>query len=233
MRLRVMTWNIHACVGTDSRYDPGRIADVIREQQPDVVALQEVDWRSPHHDGLDQFAFLTRELDMTGVEGPNLSDHRGDYGNALLTTLTVRDVNRIDLSVDAREPRGAMDVHLTHEGQHLRVVVTHLGLKHAERIEQVHRIASAIDEGPSADARILLGDLNLWFPSRLALRTLVPDHFHQEHAPRSWPTRFPLLRLDRVLVHPEPDEAHVRTLRTKHTRLASDHLPVVADLQWA
>lgn len=40
MRLRVMTWNIHACVGTDSRYDPGRIADVIREQQPDVVALR-------------------------------------------------------------------------------------------------------------------------------------------------------------------------------------------------
>ena len=94
MRLRAVSWNVHSWVGTDRREDPGRIAEVLARLQADVVGLQEVDWRTSRPDDRDPFELVARRVGMTAIPGPNLADHRGEYGNGLLTRLPVEAVDR-------------------------------------------------------------------------------------------------------------------------------------------
>ncbi|MCA9286132.1 MAG: endonuclease/exonuclease/phosphatase family protein, partial [Phycisphaerales bacterium] len=173
MHCRLVTWNIHSCVGTDGAYDPGRTAEVLRGLDADIIGLQEVDWRTPPFDGMDQLTLMAQRLAMTPVAGPNLRDHRGEYGNGLLTRLEVREVRRVHLAHDASEPRGAIDALLTRDGHRLRVLVTHLGLRRRERRLQAQAIRAAVERG--ADAVVLLADLNEWMPGLLVGDILAPE----------------------------------------------------------
>lgn len=232
MRLRLVSWNIHSCVGTDKRYDPARIASVLTELNADIIGLQEVDWRSPLHQGVDQLAFLARTLGMTAVPGPNLYDHRGEFGNALLTRLPVEEVEHLDLAQPGREPRGCIDAQLTCDGRPLRALVTHLGLQRSERALQRRAIAEHLGPREPGVVRCLLADLNEWMPARLTRGPLVPACFDAVYAPRTFPARRPALALDRVYASPMPDTARHARLLTPAARLASDHLPVVVDVRW-
>lgn len=236
MRLRVVSWNVHSWVGTDRRDDPERIADVLAELDADVIGLQEVDWRTSRPDGLDPFALVAERVGMTAIPGPNLSDERGEYGNGLLTRLPVEGVEPLDLSHPAREPRGAIDAQLRYEGARVRVLVTHLGLDRAERSAQLGRLADRLDSdsrGDEDEVRLLLGDLNEWLPARRIHAPLVPRHFASRYSARSFPTTLPLLHLDRILVDPEPSFAALRVHRAGAAGRASDHLPLVLDVEWA
>lgn len=231
MRLRLVSWNIHSCVGIDKRYDPGRIASVLADLDADIIGLQEVDWRSPQHEGVDQLAFLARELEMTAVAGPNLYDHRGEFGNALLTRLAVEEVEHLDLAQPGREPRGCIDARLRHEGHHIRALVTHLGLRRDERAIQLNDIADHLGH-ETGEVRCLLADINEWLPTRFTRGPLVPACFDAVYAPRTFPSRRPVFPLDRVFVSPLPDKLDHARLRTPLSRLASDHLPVLVDVGW-
>lgn len=230
-RLRLVTWNVHGCVGTDGVHDPRRIADVLATIDADVIGLQEVDWRHPPTRGLDPLAFIAAQLGMHAVAGSNLRDHRGEYGNGLLTRLDVERVEHIRLAHAGREPRGAIDARLRRDGFHVRAVVTHLGLRRGERRVQVDRIRAAL-AGDDAPATVLLGDLNEWRPGPIVGASLVPDPFPVGTCHRTWPSRRPWFRLDRVLLRPRPAELHARTVRSAEARRASDHLPVVVDAAW-
>ncbi|MCW8141795.1 MAG: endonuclease/exonuclease/phosphatase family protein, partial [Planctomycetota bacterium] len=83
--VRFATYNVHRCIGADGRYDADRVAAVIRELDADVVGLQEVDARYHLENDLDQIEYLQEATGMTAVAGPTLTNHRGYYGNALLT----------------------------------------------------------------------------------------------------------------------------------------------------
>lgn len=133
-QLCLATYNIHRAVGRDGRFDPARIQRVIAEIDADVVALQEVE---SHHGGFDMLAYLATQTSLTPVAGPTLAHATGEYGNAVLTRASLLDVQRLDLSVPHREPRGALDVLLDWGGAPLRVVATHLGLRPAERRHQI------------------------------------------------------------------------------------------------
>src|SRR5258705_3507094 len=126
--------------------------------------------------------------------------HYGEYGNALLTRLPVRGVTLIDLSVGRLEPRGAIDAEVDVDGVRCRVLVTHLGLRRAERNQQLAHLVAHPPRWPGPALTVLLGDLNEWL-AIAGLTPRLPEGFACI-APRSFPARAPLLRLDAIAAYP-------------------------------
>jgi endonuclease/exonuclease/phosphatase family metal-dependent hydrolase len=223
--LRLATYNVHSGVGRDGRRDPARIAAVIRELGADVVALQEVE---SHHGDLEVLELLSERTGMRALAGPTMLRPVGNYGNALLTRLPVLELQRLDLSVPGREPRGALDATLAARGATLRVIATHLGLRPAERRQQIQTLLSAIDPGIPGPT-VLMGDLNEWFMWGRPLRRLHA-HFGETPAPRTFPAHRPLFALDRIWVKPLRCLQHIAVHDSPLAREASDHLPLLAQL---
>lgn len=222
--LRVATWNIHGGIGTDGRLDVGRIADVVGELDADLVGLQEVD--TGYRGGGDQLEELREATGMHAVAGPTLFNHAGHYGNALLSRRPPAEVRRHDLSFRRREPRGALDVDLDWDGHAVGFVVTHFGTSLRERVHQVRRLAEAI--GPArASVLVVVGDFNEWRPMGATLRHLDAT-LGRSRGPRSFPSGRPLFRLDRIWVRPAACLTGLTAHRSPLSRVASDHLPVVA-----
>jgi endonuclease/exonuclease/phosphatase family metal-dependent hydrolase len=221
--LRIATYNLHGAVGTDGKFAPERIGEVLAEIDADIFALQEVPLGGAHsHDVLD---VLRRMTNLHAVEGPTLDTPSRRYGNAVLTRYPVRAVRTLDLSFRSREPRGALDADIDCGGETWRVVATHLGLASSERRAQVEQVLQRFDT-PALPV-ILLGDLNEWFVYGRTLRRLVM-HFHRASALRTFPTRYPLFALDRIWVHPGERLMRVDVHRTRLSRVASDHYPLIA-----
>lgn len=228
--LALASYNIHRCFGTDGRYVPERIAQVLDGLAADVVGLQEVDMRLLV-DGRAQLDYFAAELAMHAVAGPNLKGRRGKFGNALLSRWPVRTVRRTDLSVRHFEPRGAIDCEIERPDGTIRVVVTHLGLNAGERRLQVRRLLVALEEAETGLPTVVMGDFNEWKPTRGALKGL-DARFGPSRMARTFPSRLPLLPLDRFWVSPSDGLRHLMVYATPLTRIASDHLPLRADIAW-
>jgi endonuclease/exonuclease/phosphatase family metal-dependent hydrolase len=227
-RLAVATYNIHGCVGVDGRDNHERIATVITELRADVIGLQEVTCRSM--DDLDQAAYLARKTGFEAVVAATHERRGTHYGNVLLTSLPVADVRRLDLSVSGREPRGALDVDVECEGERIRVIATHLGLRIIERRRQMTRLLDAI-AGTRDRPIVLLGDFNEWLlPGRLLRR--LHARFGRPPAVRSFPSWRPLFALDRIWVQPRTAILDLGVHCSPTAMIASDHLPVWATLAW-
>lgn len=227
MRLAVATYNVHRCIGGDGRYDPDRTLDVIRELDVDVIALQELEWRPEA--ALHVLDELAHHTGYTPVAGPTLFRGDGHYGNALLTRLAVRRIDRLDLSVPGREARGAIDIELEAERGVVRILATHLGLRAGERRMQTQRLLAGIEERPAPT--VLMGDLNEWLLWGRPLRRLRA-HFGRAPAPATFPARWPVLALDRIWVEPARMLRDVRAHRSALAHAASDHLPLRAVIDW-
>ncbi len=227
------TYNIHGCVGTDGRHDPDRTAAVIRELAADVVALQEVDSRPRIGCTSFELVRLAEATGLTPIAGPSIREARGDYGNALLVNRPVLAVRRHDLSVRRREPRGALDVDLDVDGEAVRVIATHLGLRGGERRVQIARLLELIGEATSDSGRrlVVLGDFNEWFPWSRSFR-LLRAALGGAATPSTFPSRRPLLPLDRIWAVPAGAVRRLEVHATPLARLASDHLPLRASLAW-
>jgi endonuclease/exonuclease/phosphatase family metal-dependent hydrolase len=228
-RLRIASYNIHECVGTDGRRDPERIATVLREIDADVIGLQEVDARpGGPTDGM-QMQYLAAALGHHGVAGPTLRRIDGEYGNALLTRWPVLDVRHVDLTVYRREPRAALDVDLDVNGVTVRTIVTHLGLLPGERRTQVRRLLDRLGDG-RADLVILCGDMNEWFAVGRPLRWLHA-RLGRTAGIATFPAVLPVFALDRIWVNPHTALSHLAAHASAAARRASDHLPMIADIR--
>lgn len=239
--MRVATYNIHGCVGLDRRRKPDRIAEVIRGLEADVIGLQEVEGRKSRSK-VDQAEHLAARLGLNLVEGPLLLEGKGGYGNALLTPHKVLSVERRVFERPGSQTRGLIDVQLDVSAVGpgfadgfgpLRVIVTHLEVRdHRIRSTQLRELKHLIDDGPPGPT-LLMGDLNEWWHRRLALRSL--DRSVQFlHSPATFPARLPLLRLDRIAVRGLKSTDHdnrAHRVENRLSRIASDHLPLVADLE--
>lgn len=182
-------------------------------------------------DGRPQLDYFAAELGMYPVAGPNTKGRRGKFGNALLSRWPVLAVRRADLSVRHFEPRGAIDCDLDVAGTPLRVVVTHLGLNAAERRLQVRHLLAALEASPSPHPLVVMGDFNEWKPGRGALRK-VDRHLGRSRLVRTFPSRLPLLPLDRIWVRPQGWLRRLRPYVTPLSRVTSDHLPLWAEMAW-
>jgi endonuclease/exonuclease/phosphatase family metal-dependent hydrolase len=226
--LRAATYNIHSSVGTDGRRDPGRIARVIRSIDPDLIGLQEVDSGYWNRQGEETVGLLERETGLNAVTGPTLRRRDSHYGNALLTRLPVTAIRRFDLSVPGYEPRGAIDVSLEFSGLRLRAMVTHFGLKKAERARQIRGLLRLLEDD-SADLTLLFGDFNEWSVFGPACRRLNRA-LGRAVSRATFPSRFPLFRLDRIWCRPASALGKIWAEKTALSRKASDHLPLVAEI---
>lgn len=231
--LVVATYNIHTCVGVDRRYDPDRTAAVLRELDADIIGLQEVDARHRLSRHVNQWDYFAEATGLHAVAGANVSDHRGRFGNAILTRFPVRAVRHIDLSVGNYEPRGAIEAELYADGRALRVVVTHLGLRAGERRLQIDRLLDALAQRPSeAEATLIMGDLNEWRGRRGGIPAL-DRRLGRAPAPRTFPSWLPVLPLDRIYAGGAVSLRAVSVHRSALARLASDHLPLCAAVDWS
>jgi endonuclease/exonuclease/phosphatase family metal-dependent hydrolase len=228
-RLTVASYNVHCCVGTDGRYDVERIARVIRELDSDVVALQEVESPYGEHGESDQLSHLARSAGFPRtVAGPTLTRGRGPFGNAILSRFPVRTIRRVDLSVSGREPRGALDVDLDCDALAVRVIASHFGLRSVERASQWRRVFSVL-EADRTPTTIVLGDFNHWWWRDRALHG-IEGRLGKTPAPRTFPSRRPIFALDRLWVQPRAALVSLHSVRTALTRIASDHLPLRAEI---
>jgi endonuclease/exonuclease/phosphatase family metal-dependent hydrolase len=223
--LSIATYNIHGAVGTDGRFDPARIGDVILETGADVIALQEVPLGNERTESV--LKLLQQRTGFHCAAGHTCLVEGCGFGNGVLSRYPIAGSRNIDLTFGGFEPRGALDATVDCHGHPLRVVATHLGLRLAERRQQVERLLEHIDTDQMAV--VLLGDLNEWFVWGHSLRRLV-GHFQRAPAPRTFPSRCPVMALDRVWIRPRQRLVHVKAHSTRLARVASDHLPLVAHI---
>ena len=230
--LRVATYNVHACVGTDRRHDPDRVASVVNELDADVIALQEFTYPA-------SVAIESREpVELVSLEsyqcalGPTreiaTQVATRCFGNALLARHPIVDVHRIDLSMDHREPRGALAATVDIGGTNVHLLATHLGLRVTERRFQVRQLLSYLDSVRHSIV-VVLGDFNDWLPGRSAINAL-DRRLGSSARLRSFPSSRPVLALDRVWIHPASALRRTFVHTSRLARRASDHLPVVAEI---
>jgi endonuclease/exonuclease/phosphatase family metal-dependent hydrolase len=223
----VATYNVHRCIGTDGRRDIERVGAVIREMDADVVGLQEVE--TPLGSDADQLAQLARSSGLhTAVAGVLDGHPDAVCANALLCRSSPDHTAVLDLTVPRYEPRGALHVDLDVGGCRCRVVVTHLGLHARERRDQLRRLLQETDDARAATLTVILGDLNEWW--RRVLPLFAHQGFGGEHV-RTFPTFYPILALDHVLVRPAQAMEETHAHESPLARVASDHLPVRAVLE--
>lgn len=223
----IASYNIHSGVGMDRRRSAARIAQVLKELDCDIYALQEVDNQPGAHEESMQLEYLSRAMQMAAVPGLRIVRHTGEYGNALLTRLPIISVHRHDLSCSRWEPRGAVDVRLDLDGAPLRIMATHLGLSRSERRIQWLRLLAAIAEAGPDQPTVLLGDMNEWYRPAATLRE-AHKIFGEPPAPVAFPSFAPCLALTRIWVRPLPALRSLQVHRSALARRASDHLPVKA-----
>jgi len=231
-----VTYNVHTCVGVDRRYDPGRIAAVLREIDADIACLQEVDARRGRGRHADQWAYLGEATGCRVVLGAGVRDQCGRFGNAILTRFPVLNARSIDLTVGGWEPRGAIDADLLFGDRVLRVIATHFGLRAAERRLQANRLMAALGGSlpphrREAEAVLLMGDLNEWRGRSGAIRAF-DRQLGPSAAERTFPSWMPVLALDRIYADGPAVLRDVEVYRSPLARLASDHLPLVGNLCW-
>lgn len=237
--IKLLTYNVHSCIGNDRKLDPGRIASVIAEAEADIVALQEVDVLRRRTAGVDQAHAIASLLKMQAHFHPALSIAEEQYGDAIITALPTGAIKAGPLP-SIGEARGALSVEILVGDRKLLVVNTHLGLRGRERIQQMTTLLnSGWLRGPSDEPvpSILCGDFNA-IPSsatyRLAARSLADAQLVGSAAPRAtFPSRYPLMRLDHIFVTEDLVVQRATVLQTRLTRVASDHLPLLAEISFA
>jgi endonuclease/exonuclease/phosphatase family metal-dependent hydrolase len=224
-RIRVLTWNIHAGIGADGRYDLARIMRLVERHAPDVVALQEIEARG-RRESAQPFAILKAELGGHAVEAPTIMGADGYYGHMLVSRWPIHDAALHDVSYWRREARCVISAMVAAPGGAFRVFSTHFGLRARERRWQAARLADRVAQigGPV----LAIGDFNEWSwrgAVDRALAPILPGRTRQ----RTYPARRPSFALDRIYCRP------AAMLGTSWTDLASseasDHLALIAEIE--
>ena len=227
MVLRFASYNIRKCRGLDSIRSPGRIVDVLNGLNADVIALQEADRRMGDRPAAIPHDLITEHSDL-GVAPLSMNDvSLGWHGNALLLSDRVKLLGTARIDLPGLEPRGAVLAEFDGDTGPFRVVGVHLGLIRRYRERQLAAIRDALARREQMPT-IILGDFNEWSPSRgheeLGARFSVHSPGQTFHAAR------PLVALDRIALCNRTALCDAGVVETDQTRIASDHLPIWADV---
>jgi endonuclease/exonuclease/phosphatase family metal-dependent hydrolase len=245
VEFRVLTYNVHGCLGMDGRLSTRRIARVIMSARPDVVCLQELDQSRGRSGKVDQIAEISRELRSDFHFHAVSEQDDGRFGNAILSHWPMRRIGsgplpRIPSSLRL-EDRGVLWVEVDVDGVAIQVLNTHLSILERERRLQVDALVTEWLRRPECRAPVVLaGDFNASSFSYTARR--IGEILHDvsdldvvaraagERIHRTWSGRVPVLRIDHVFASGELGVRAIRVPRTRLSRAASDHLPLVVDL---
>jgi endonuclease/exonuclease/phosphatase family metal-dependent hydrolase len=245
VKFRVVTYNIHRAIGVDRRFRPERVASIIANYKADIVLLQEVDEGAPRSRELDLARELANELGFPyRAVGHNVTLRKGRYGNATLSMHPILSERNIDLTIDLWKRRGCQHTAISLGGaegsgrkpRKIDVFNLHLGLSAGQRARQVELLARSGEMADlAADAPCLIGgDFNDW-------RSLLVPFLTQGMRFRSatdsatgrplltYPSFFPRGPLDRIYYRGPLSLLSAHRCRLRLSRLASDHLPIVAD----
>ena len=244
MRVRILSYNIHRAIGLDRRFRPDRIIRIVEHHDPDIVLMQEVDEGVPRSRELDLARELAEALGYPHYAvGHNVTLRKGRYGNATMTRFPILRERNIDLTIGRRKRRGCQHTTLAlsrrgSKTHRLEVFHAHLGLSAKEREGQIgllvrsHEFADLDRNAPC----LVGGDFNDW-------RSRLQPIFHQglcfdlvtEHANgrpiSTHPSFSPRGGLDRIYIRGGLRSHGARRCRMQLSRVASDHLPVIADLE--
>lgn len=233
--MRLLSYNIHKGIGgRDRRYDLSRISQAIEHENPDLICLQEVTRHAPrtrHEDQPEllasQFGVLESSFQM------NVHYRKGGYGNLLLSRWPLESKHHISLRHGRRKPRGAQIAIVETPQGLLRLVNWHLGLANVERFWQVEHLLNhpLFDRGSDLPT-LIVGDTNDW-RNRFGKGGLADQGFEEITMPaarfRSFPAYMPVLSLDKAFFRGGITIRDARTVRSRLTRAASDHLPLIVD----
>jgi len=246
MLLKVLTYNIHRAIGVDRRFRPGRIVEILAHHDADLVLLQEVDDGAPRSRELDLARELGREAGYAHVAaGYNVSYKKGRYGNALLSRWPLTIHRNIDLTIDHRKRRGCLHARVRIERGNLEarevdVFNLHLGLSARERTRQVGMLVRSAEFAaiPREAPCLVAGDFNDWraqllpiFLEILEFKSATRDRFGEPAAIRTYPSFSPTGALDKIYFRGPLRLIGARGCRLRVSRVASDHLPVVAEFE--
>lgn len=215
--LRVVSWNVHGL-----RDDRAALIGLVRELAPDVLVVQEAPrrfrWRQ-------KCALLASETGLVVAEGglPAL-------GNLLLVSLRVRVRRSWCLRyplTPGRHMRGAVFAEGEVRGARFTVSGSHLATDPAERPSQAAFWKSELDavKGPL----VVAADLNEG-PGGSAWRMVADGLAGSSADEPTFPAAAPSRRIDGLFVSPDVTIDRYEIVSTDRTRVASDHLPIVADL---
>jgi endonuclease/exonuclease/phosphatase family metal-dependent hydrolase len=232
--LRIATYNIHRCRGMDRRVNPGRIVEVLREIDADVIALQEVIGAGPTASG--QAEEIGAGLGMGWVMTCVRTLRQHQFGNVVMSRLPITHHSQYDLTWRTCEPRACQRADLAlGSGQMLHIYNVHLGTAVLERRYQAGRLASFVHDRRVTGPKVILGDFNEWMRG-LATKTLsslfesidIGAHLKRR---RTYPGLFPVVHLDHIYYEGRVEVVNVEMPRTRRALMASDHLPLIANLR--
>jgi endonuclease/exonuclease/phosphatase family metal-dependent hydrolase len=240
--VRLLTYNVHRCVGVDRRLDVDRIAAIISEHEPDIVCLQELDVGRARTGGVDQAQAIADRLSMSVRFHPAMRVEAEEYGDAVLTPWPERLVKAGPLptarGIPGIEPRGALWLRIDVAGVALNVLNTHLGLVPREQRLQAAALVGRewLGHPECAGPTLLAGDFNATSITRpyqtIACRLAdCQRQIGQRPSLKTFPSGFPAIRIDHVFVTPDIRITRVQAPFSPLSRMASDHLPLVVDFE--
>ncbi|WP_035601046.1 endonuclease/exonuclease/phosphatase family protein [Haloferula sp. BvORR071] len=222
--LRVLSWNLHHGVGEDDKLDLERIAKVISEQKPDLVALQEIDNKCRRSKSIDEAAELARLTGLHVAFGKAMDFDGGAYGQAILSRFPIGDTQVHQLPGDG-EPRIAFEAEVKIDGKPLRMVTVHLDHQQdARRLKQAETLAKALEN--HHEPMILAGDFNDG-PESAPLKAFAAQWqaVPKKEPKLTCPAGKPSSEIDHIFLGGLERKEDATVLQEN---VASDHRPVVA-----
>ena len=235
MEISVLTYNIHKAIGNDRSYQPQRIIEILKESEADILCLQEVDFQVPRSHNDDLARKLAESLEMEYDLGLNVQLKKGAYGNATLSRFPIVHTENLNITWGIKKPRGCLMSRIDTPAGEIAVLNFHLGLAGFERMSQIRMILeSSFLEMVRNLPVIMLGDTN----DRVGKLNPILSaggftDTYKGNRMHSFPsyTPSPLIRIDKVFLNRRGQLLEHRVLLNKRTRVASDHLPVLAKLK--
>ena len=237
--VRIATYNIHKCRGLDRRVRPDRIAEVLKDLNADIIGLQEVISRDGGEPEENQARYLAEELGYHCAFGENRRHGGGRYGNVVLSRFPIVLNKNYNITSGAREARGCLRTDIQVDDKTaLHVFNVHFGTAFSEHREQARMLFEngILTHDTLQGPRIVMGDFNEWLRGAVS-RTLtnhlvaadIRTHLNKS---RTYPGVLPMFCLDHIYFDRHLSLESMRLFRTRTALVASDHLPLVADLRF-
>ena len=225
--LKGVSYNIRHGQGMDGKINLERLAKIIKKENPDLVALQEVDKSCKRSGNVDQAAELGRLLKMEHAFGKFMSYQGGEYGMAVLSRFPIAKIVRHQLPEGA-EPRCALEVKVTPKGwrEPLSFIGIHLDWTKGDfRLKQVAKLVDL------KGAVILAGDFNAERGSK-TLKILGDTGWKilREISTKTFPADKPTYEIDFFIERGLPDFTYME--RVIEEKVASDHRPITAEISF-